>query len=283
MLLQAAPWRGLPLAKGTTGSGGRARAGTAGVSACGAVNAGTESMSRTPDIATTRSTPGAPASATSIESIAPCEKPTSATVCRRIAVDDGRDQGLHGGARSDHRRRRAETRGPADRWRRAAAGRSDPGATRRDRRPSRAAAPPGRRGARPDAGAASASGTRSSPGAPQPCSTTTARPPRSSSLISETRTTFSPPHGCDCSMRDSIPPPASTQLQASLREGSLTVSPRERAAGRRSTAAGPGARRCGRARSAAASARAPARRRPRAGPRRPRRSDTSRRRLRSGS
>ena len=41
----------------------------------------------------------------------------------------------------------------------------------------------GRRAAR----SASASGTRSSPGAPQPCSTTTAVPPRSSSRMSDTR------------------------------------------------------------------------------------------------
>ena len=70
----------LPPSMGTTGSWRPWESRNRGLVGCGAASACTESTSKTPDIATTRSTRGAAASATSIESIAPCEKPTSATV-----------------------------------------------------------------------------------------------------------------------------------------------------------------------------------------------------------
>ena len=120
---------------------------TAAWSACGAVNAGTESTSKTLDIAATRSTRGAPASATSIASIAPCEKPTSAT-------DVGAWRSMIVAIKACTARAppspqaSAENRRAPDRCARAAAACSDPGATRRGRRPSRATAPPERRTAR---------------------------------------------------------------------------------------------------------------------------------------
>src|SRR5450755_545788 len=70
----------LPFEKGTTGSSQPWESRNSGLVECGAVSADTESISKTPDIATTNWTLGAPASATSIASIAPCEKPTSATI-----------------------------------------------------------------------------------------------------------------------------------------------------------------------------------------------------------